>query len=132
MARRSVRPVRSAIAVRTCIGCRVRAAKSDLLRLVVSGDEIVPDPRARLPGRGAYLHPSRTCLEQAQRRRVLPRALRVPARRGTGRVGDYRAGRPEPGSPGLPEPAGNGRNENGTTAGEAGIDCDERPMRTRR
>ncbi|MBV9793872.1 MAG: YlxR family protein [Actinobacteria bacterium] len=63
--------------VRTCVGCRQRAAKSSLLRLVVAGNVIVPDPAARLPGRGVYLHPSRECLELAQRRRALVRALRV-------------------------------------------------------
>ena len=63
--------------VRTCVGCKERAAKSSLLRLVVAGDVIVPDPQARQPGRGAYLHPSQACLELAQRRRAFPRALRV-------------------------------------------------------
>jgi predicted RNA-binding protein YlxR (DUF448 family) len=63
--------------VRTCVGCRERAAKSSLLRLVAMGDSIFPDPQARLPGRGAYLHPSPECLELAQRRRAFPRALRV-------------------------------------------------------
>src|SRR5580698_11598957 len=63
--------------VRTCVGCKARAAKSSLLRLVVVGDGIVPDLQARQPGRGAYLHPSLACLELAQRRRVFPRALRV-------------------------------------------------------
>ena len=63
--------------IRTCVGCKARAAKSSLLRLVVAGDGIVPDPQARQPGRGAYLHPSLACLELAQRRRVFPRALRV-------------------------------------------------------
>ena len=63
--------------LRTCVGCKARAAKSSLLRLVVAGDGIVPDPQARQPGRGAYLHPSLACLELAQRRRVFPRALRV-------------------------------------------------------
>src|ERR1700684_4565301 len=63
--------------VRTCVGCKARAAKSGLLRLVVAGDGIVPDPQARQPGRGAYLHPSLACFELAQRRRVFPRALRV-------------------------------------------------------
>jgi predicted RNA-binding protein YlxR (DUF448 family) len=65
------------IPVRTCVGCRERAAKSSLLRLVVTGDDVIPDPQARLPGRGAYLHPSLDCLELAQRRRAFPRALRV-------------------------------------------------------
>src|SRR6516164_8662290 len=62
---------------RTCVGCRARATKSSLLRLVVAGDGIVPDPQARQPGRGAYLHPSLACLELAQRRRAFSRALRV-------------------------------------------------------
>jgi uncharacterized protein len=38
----------------------------------------VLDPTARLPGRGAYLHPDGACVQQAVRRRALPRALRVP------------------------------------------------------
>ena len=63
--------------VRTCVGCKERAAKSSLLRLVAPGDGVIPDPQARLPGRGAYLHPSLHCLGLAQRRRAFPRALRV-------------------------------------------------------
>jgi len=64
--------------VRTCVGCKARVAKSSLLRLVVAGDGIVPDPQARQPGRGAYVHPSLACFELAQRRKAFPRALRVP------------------------------------------------------
>ncbi|MUN40039.1 DUF448 domain-containing protein [Actinomadura sp. NEAU-AAG5] len=63
---------------RMCVGCRVRTVKSDLLRLVVVGDVIVPDPRGRLPGRGAHLHPDLACLELAERRRAFPRAFRLP------------------------------------------------------
>ena len=63
--------------VRTCVGCKERAVKSSLLRLVAVRDGIVPDPQARQPGRGAYLHPSLACLELAQRRRAFSRALRV-------------------------------------------------------
>ncbi|CAK7280556.1 MULTISPECIES: YlxR family protein [Streptomyces] len=63
---------------RTCVGCRERAAKDDLLRIVRSEDACVPDPRGTLPGRGAYLHPALVCLDQAVRRRALPRALRAP------------------------------------------------------
>ena len=69
---------RGAAPVRTCVGCRERAAKSSLLRLVAMGDQVIPDPQARLPGRGAYLHPSLGCFELARRRRAFPRALRVP------------------------------------------------------
>jgi uncharacterized protein len=72
--------------MRTCVGCRVRASKSDLLRVVAVeiGTEpstvkvLAPDRHARLPGRGAYLHFDLRCLALAERRRVFPRALRLP------------------------------------------------------
>ncbi|MEU1282432.1 YlxR family protein [Streptomyces sp. NPDC005805] len=63
---------------RTCVGCRERAAKSDLLRIVVIEGECAPDDRGTLPGRGAYLHPAVVCLDLAVRRRAFPRAFRVP------------------------------------------------------
>ena len=59
------------------MGCKTRAAKSDLLRVVAVDGELVADPAARSPGRGAYLHPSQDCLERARRRRAIPRALRA-------------------------------------------------------
>ncbi|HXA62253.1 MAG TPA: YlxR family protein [Streptosporangiaceae bacterium] len=62
---------------RTCVGCRERTAKTDLLRLVVVEGSVVPDPRGRLPGRGASLHPDLGCLELAERRRAFPRAFRL-------------------------------------------------------
>ena len=55
--------------------------------------ELRPDPRGRLPGRGAWLHPSLACFEVALRRRAFPRALRVTAGAAggleTGPVRDY-------------------------------------------
>ncbi|MDF6045227.1 YlxR family protein [Streptomyces sp. JH14] len=62
---------------RTCVGCRERAAKSALLRIVADGDECVPDPRGTLPGRGAYMHPVTVCLDLAVRRRAFPRAFKA-------------------------------------------------------
>ncbi|MFF3616486.1 YlxR family protein [Streptomyces sp. NPDC002580] len=62
---------------RTCVGCRERAAKRDLLRIVAVEGECVPDPRGTLPGRGAYVHSALVCLDQAVRRRAIPRALRA-------------------------------------------------------
>jgi uncharacterized protein len=59
--------------------------------MVAAGGDIVPDPHARLPGRGAYLHPSQECFELAQRRRALPRALRLPGPLGVGRLAGYLA-----------------------------------------
>ncbi|MFD6292279.1 YlxR family protein [Streptomyces sp. NPDC060205] len=63
---------------RTCVGCRERAAKTELLRAVAAEGECVPDPRGTLPGRGAYVHPALVCLDLAVRRRAFPRALRAP------------------------------------------------------
>ncbi|MFG2892900.1 YlxR family protein [Streptomyces sp. Pv4-95] len=61
---------------RTCLGCRERAAKGDLLRIVAMEGECAPDPRGTLPGRGAYVHPTLVCLDLAVRRRAFPRAFR--------------------------------------------------------
>ncbi|MER5717714.1 YlxR family protein [Streptomyces sp. NPDC002132] len=63
---------------RTCVGCRERTAKTELLRIVAVEDACVPDPRGTLPGRGAYMHPASVCLDQAVRRRAFTRALRAP------------------------------------------------------
>lgn len=72
--------------IRTCVGCRERATKSELLRVVASdrgaGLEVVPDPAGRAPGRGAHLHPTPDCLKLALRRRAFPRALRTEGSRG--------------------------------------------------
>lgn len=59
------------------MGCRERAAKTQLLRIVAVEGECVPDPRGTLPGRGAYVHPVPLCLDQAVRRRAFTRALRA-------------------------------------------------------
>jgi len=85
------------IPVRTCVGCRERAAKSRLLRLVASGDDVLPDPQARLPGRGAYLHPSLECLELARRRRAFPRALRATGPLAVTAVASYLSASGHPG-----------------------------------
>lgn len=59
------------------MGCRERAAKSELLRIVADEDACVPDPRGTLPGRGAYVHPVSVCLDLAVRRRAFPRAFKA-------------------------------------------------------
>ena len=67
--------------VRTCIGCRRRAAKSELLRLVAGSVDghpvVVPDPGGAATGRGAHLHPARECFDLAVRRKAFARALHV-------------------------------------------------------
>ena len=62
--------------MRTCVGCRRKAEKSELVRLVRQ-QVVVVDPAQRAPGRGAYLHPGPDCLTRALRQRALLRALRV-------------------------------------------------------
>ncbi|NNM45481.1 YlxR family protein [Knoellia sp. DB2414S] len=67
---------------RTCVGCRRTDSWSALLRVVAETDDtgairLTPDPRHRLPGRGAWLHPTGDCLDQALRRRAFGRALRT-------------------------------------------------------
>lgn len=64
--------------MRTCVGCRRRADKSELVRLVWQ-QTVVVDPGQVEPGRGAYLHPGPACLALAVRRRAVSRALRVSA-----------------------------------------------------
>ncbi|WP_166981382.1 YlxR family protein [Paramicrobacterium fandaimingii] len=63
--------------VRTCIGCRMRAERSSLLRVVARDFVVVVDETASLPGRGAWLHPTDVCCKRAVKRRALGRALRV-------------------------------------------------------
>lgn len=63
--------------VRTCLGCRKRADKSSLLRVVAQDGEVVADASASLPGRGAWVHPTHKCIESAQQRRAFARALRA-------------------------------------------------------
>ncbi|MGI8682352.1 MAG: YlxR family protein [Mycobacteriales bacterium] len=69
--------VRRTTPVRTCVGCRSRASKPDLLRVVGVSAALVPDPRGRLPGRGAFVHLDPGCLDLAERQRAFPRALRL-------------------------------------------------------
>ncbi|MFC3591631.1 MULTISPECIES: YlxR family protein [Microbacterium] len=64
--------------VRTCVACRMRAPRAALLRVVVIDSELVPDERAVMPGRGAWVHPTPECIGTALTRRAFVRALRVP------------------------------------------------------
>lgn len=84
MASRTAEP-----SLRTCVGCRERGPRTDLLRVVAVEGALVPDPHRRLAGRGAHLHPAAGCLALAERRRAWPRALRVPGPLDSARLAAY-------------------------------------------
>ena len=80
--------------VRTCIGCRRRATKRELLRVIAGSDThghlvVVPDPEGTAPGRGAHLHPDPGCYDLAVRRKAFSRALRVEGGLSSAPVGEY-------------------------------------------
>lgn len=62
------------IPIRSCIACRKRENKTDLLRVVREGALVVVDPGNRKAGRGGWLH--RGCLDLAITRRSFERALK--------------------------------------------------------
>jgi predicted RNA-binding protein YlxR (DUF448 family) len=47
------------------------------VRVIARDGRVAVDAAARLPGRGAWLHPDPGCVEQAIRRRAFGRALRA-------------------------------------------------------
>ncbi|MGO4602202.1 YlxR family protein [Terrabacter sp. 2YAF2] len=68
------------------MGCRGTDSWSALLRVVAATDgdgwgtppvTLCPDLRHRMPGRGAWLHPTPGCFELAVRRKAFGRALRL-------------------------------------------------------
>lgn len=62
---------------RTCVACREEGDRDDLVRLVRSPDgALVVDYAAKLPGRGAWIHPAKACVDLAMSRSgLLSRAL---------------------------------------------------------
>ncbi|MDQ7880399.1 YlxR family protein [Microbacterium sp. QXD-8] len=75
--------------VRTCVGCRTRAPRSTLLRVVSIDSVLVPDERASMPGRGAWVHKTPECMDAALRRRAFVRALRVSGPLDTQTIDQY-------------------------------------------
>ena len=63
--------------VRTCVGCRERAPKQELLRVVAGDGTSGPGPGGAGTGPWGHLHPTTECLALALRGRAFGRALRV-------------------------------------------------------
>lgn len=71
--------VRRGASERTCIVTRRAGTPEGLMRFVVGPDEaVVPDLKARLPGRGAWVTPTRAALDEAIRRNLFARAFKRP------------------------------------------------------
>jgi predicted RNA-binding protein YlxR (DUF448 family) len=68
---------------RTCLGCRRRRAKRDLVRLVRRSDGVVVvDAEGCRPGRGAYVCAEPDCTERALKTGRLAHAFRAACRVG--------------------------------------------------
>ncbi|MGH2825777.1 MAG: YlxR family protein [Actinomycetota bacterium] len=76
---RARRPPATNIApVRTCVGCRSRRPKTDLIRITVAPDgAVIAEGRGgRAPGRGAYVCSNPSCASRALKSGALRRALK--------------------------------------------------------
>jgi predicted RNA-binding protein YlxR (DUF448 family) len=62
---------------RSCIACRGKRAKRELIRLVGNADAVQIDPNGKDAGRGAYLCPIRECWETGLKGNRLEHTLRV-------------------------------------------------------
>jgi len=62
---------------RTCVGCRQRSQRADLLRIVSKSNVLAFDQQKNMPGRGAWIHPSSDCLALAIQRNAFGRALKL-------------------------------------------------------
>ena len=66
---------------RTCIVCRQKKDKEDLIRLVCTNNGTVEmDLSGKKPGRGAYLCARKNCWEEGFKRNHLEHALRTKIR----------------------------------------------------
>ncbi len=64
--------------LRMCAGCRSRATKKELIRIVRTPDgQVIADALAKAPGRGAYICRKVSCLERVKKSRALERMLNI-------------------------------------------------------
>ena len=77
MPQAQVKPLRKA-PQRTCIACRQEKGKRELVRIVRTPEQQnIVDPTGKANGRGAYLHPVRSCWEKALKGATIKNALKV-------------------------------------------------------
>ena len=72
------KPRQKHVPQRTCIACRQTQGKREFVRIVRTPDgEVCVDPTGKQAGRGAYLHKSRSCWNQALNGQRLNAALKT-------------------------------------------------------
>ena len=77
MVHQGMKPLRK-VPQRTCIACRQEKGKRELIRIVRSAEQhISVDSTGKANGRGAYLHPVRSCWEKALKGATIKNALKV-------------------------------------------------------
>lgn len=70
------------IPMRKCVGCQDMKSKKEMMRVIKTSDnEFLLDATGKKNGRGAYLCPSRECLEKAIKSKGLERSFKqaIPA-----------------------------------------------------
>jgi len=65
--------------IRSCIVCRKRTRKRDLLRLVFNGGMVELDRDFKVLARGCYVHSELKCVEGLRKTGLIGRALRLPS-----------------------------------------------------
>ena len=66
------------IPMRKCVGCQEMKSKKEMIRIIKTAeDAFLLDATGKKNGRGAYICPSRTCLEQAVKSKGLERSFKM-------------------------------------------------------
>ena len=65
------------IPMRQCIGCGCMKSKKEMIRVIrTENDEFLLDATGKKNGRGAYICPSKSCLEMAIKNKGLERSFK--------------------------------------------------------
>ena len=66
--------------IRTCISCKARRNKKELIRLALNAQgQVIIDDRGNGQGRGVYVCQGKSCLSALEKRNLLSRAFRKNA-----------------------------------------------------
>jgi len=66
------------VPLRKCTGCQEMKSKKELIRIVrTDAGEFSLDTTGKKPGRGAYICPTKECMEKAQKSKGLERSFKA-------------------------------------------------------